>query len=213
MTRSRPSRAALLVTLALLALPGAALAICPGLEVPLLAGTPDDFALPTEPTQQSPTYANFLTTYWVGQGARVFDQTGYDLALGQSFVGWMGAVCGATVEFRVRADGSLCDNDSVRFGYTGSTVPQDAFVYWVTLRLLSGSGTWYSGSEATFTLDLGDLPPYVDFPTNILAELQDGELEFMVEDDTSIDYAVLRVCLCTVEVEPLSWGRMKSGYR
>jgi len=76
-----------------------------------------------------------------------------------------------------------------------------------------GDGTWYAGSEATFTLDLADLPPYVSFPTNILAELQDGELEFMVEDDTSVDYALLRICLCPVEVEPLTWGRLKAGYR
>ena len=213
MTRSRPRLAAVLVGLALLALPGSALADCPGLEIPLLAGTPDGFAPPTEPTQQSPAYADFLANYWIYQGDRVFDQTGIDLALGHSFVGWMGAVCGATVEFRVHADGSASDNDSVRLGYTGSTVPEDGFVYWVTLRLLSESGTWFPGSEATFTLDLGDLPPYVDFPTNILAELQDGELEFMVEDDTSVDYALLRVCLCTVGVEVASWGRVKARYQ
>ena len=213
MRRPTWSDGAILVGLTLLVLPEPAPAICPGLEIPILAGEPDDFALPTEPTLQSPEYADFLTNYWLYQGDRVFDETGIDLALGHSFVGWMGAICGATLEFRVHADGSLSDNDSVRLGYTGSTIPADGFVYWVTLRLLSDSGHWLPGSEGTFTVDLADLPPYVNFPTNILPELQDGELEFMVEDDTSVDYALLRVCLCTVEVEAASWGRVKAQYR
>jgi hypothetical protein len=211
MRRPSRSRGAILAGLALL-LPPAARADCPGLEVPILAGLPDGFALPTEPTQQSPAYADFLANYWIYQGDRVFDETGIDLALGHSFAGWMGAVCGATLEFRARADGSLCTNDSVRLAYTGSTIPADGFVYWITLHPLYGSD-WTAGSVATFTLDLADLPVYGGFPTNILPELQDGELEFLVEDDTSVDYARLTVCLCTVDLDPETWGRAKAGYR
>jgi hypothetical protein len=77
---------------------------------------------------------------------------------------------------------------------------------------VSGTGSWYPGAEATFEVDLADLPPYSHFGTNILSELQDGELEFMVEDDTLVDYAILRVCQCPLEVEAESWGRVKARY-
>jgi hypothetical protein len=208
-----PSRSALVPFAALvLSFPAAAAADCPGMEIPVLAGLPDDFAYPTEPTQQSPAFADFLTNYWLYQGDRIFDEVGYNLALGHSFTGWMGAVCGATLEFHARADGSQCTNDSIRLAYTGSTIPADGFVYWITLGPLHGSD-WTAGSVATFTLDLANLPPYGGFPTDVLPELQDGELELLVEDDTSVDYAVLRVCLCTIDVDPGTWGRVKAKYR
>lgn len=200
------------VLLAVSLLASAASADCTDVKYKVKAGVRDNFALPTEPTQQSPEYSHFLKTYWVGQGDRVFDETGIDLALGYSFTGWRGYVCGATLEFHVKAYASLSDNDSFRLGYTGSTVPANAFVYWCTFRFVSGTGSWYPGAEATFEVDLADLPPYSHFPTNILAELQDGELEFMVEDDTLVDYAILRVCRCHIAIEPESWGRVKARY-
>ena len=115
------------MVIASLLLPIAVEADCPGAELTFKAGVSDDFAPPTEPTYQSPKYSHFLSTYWVGQGDRVFDETGIDLALGHTFEGWKGNVCGATLEFHI-----------------------------------------------------------------------DGELEFMVEDDTLVDYAILRVCQCPV---------------
>jgi hypothetical protein len=183
------------------------------MEVPLLAGQPDDFIPPPEPTDQSPDYADFLQNVWIYQGDRIFDETGIDAALGHSFAGWMGAVCGATLELKVRAFSGSCDNDSFRLGLTGIDTPADGFVYWRTFRSLRDSGTWPPGAEETFTFDLSDLPPSSSFPTNVLPELQDGELELMVEDDTMVDYALLRVCLCAVEVEDEGWGRVKAGYR
>jgi hypothetical protein len=70
-------------------------------------------------------------------------------------------------------------------------------------------------------LNLGDLPPYVDFPTSVLRALHDGRLDLLVEDDTAIDYALLTICRCAsialiespVSVETASWGRVKSRYR
>jgi len=43
---------------------------CPGIELEFPAGIPDDFALPTEPTFQSPEYAEFLVTSSTETGQR-----------------------------------------------------------------------------------------------------------------------------------------------
>lgn len=189
-------------------------ASCTGDGYEELAGTPDAFAPPTEPTFQTREYATFLTDHWYpgGQGARAFDETGIDLALAHVFRGWDREVCGATLEISIRADGSLSTNDSIRFGYTGSADPAHAFVYWVTLGYAGGEG-WYPGTQRVFTFDLANLPPYSGFPTNILPELENGRLEILVEDDSSVDYAILRVCRCNpVGVDAATWGRIKARY-
>jgi hypothetical protein len=62
-------------------------------------------------------------------------------------------------------------------------------------------------------LNLTDLPPYVDFPTNILAAVDDGSLDLLIEDDTAVDYALLRVCYCANVTEHESWGRLKTLFR
>jgi hypothetical protein len=209
----RSGSVAVLLTLPLALTAAVQAAPCSGYESELTAGAADSFAPPFEPTYQSPAFEDFLVNVWYphGQGARVFDETGIDRALAHSFTGLGTDICAASLEFRVRADGSLSDNDSIRLAYTGNDTVADGFVYWVTLRLLTGS-TWLPGSDRVFTLDLANLPVYGGFPTNILSELQDGELEILVEDDTSVDYAVLRVCTCPVSVDDVSWGRVKAKY-
>jgi hypothetical protein len=191
-----------------------ATADCPGTEVPVPAGVPDEFALPTEPTDPSPEYASYMDEFWPQPTTRWFDAGGNDEALIHTFGGWsgLGPVCGARLEIRLAGQSSgLSINDSVRLELVGGPDPVDAFQYWTTIANVTGS--WGPGSVATLDLDLSDLPPYADYPTDILDALDDGSLDLAVEDDTAVDYAILHLCYCPpVSVESSSWGRVKASY-
>ena len=187
-------------------------AACPGIELPFPAGVPDEFALPTEPTAPDPAYEAYMQGIWPQPPTRQFDGTGIDETLIHTFSGWIGPVCGARLEIRIRGDDSaLSDNDSVRLSLVGGDDPALSFRYWSTFRSIFGS--WGPGAVATLHLDLADLPPRSDFPTNVLGDLSDGRLEIAVEDDTAVDYAVLAICQCPVSVEESTWGRAKATYR
>jgi hypothetical protein len=197
----------------------------------LTAGTHDGFAFPYEAPSPSPQLVDYTSQFWVGQTTdRQFDGVATNAALIHTFEGWRGNVCGATLEIRLRGGESLLSyNDSVRLGLKGGNDPQRAWNYWVTVSRVMGN--WGPGSEATLTLDLADLPTYVDMPTNILNALNDGDLELLVEDDTAVDYATLTVCTCRTlglgvpeidmgplnaspsPVQPITWGRLKAGFR
>ena len=186
---------------------------CPG-EMEILAGVDDSFLLPTEPTFPSEELVEYTDLSWPQPTYRTFDLVATDAALIHTFSGWDDEpICGASVELRLRGGpSSLSNNDSVRFELIGGDDHQQAFRYWTTIRFVVGA--WGPGAEAVVELDLADLPPYVNFPTNILADLQDGDLDLLVEDDTAVDYAELELCPCeTVAVEPASWGRIKARYR
>lgn len=188
-----------------------ALADCDGVETVIPAGVPDSFTPPSEPTTPSWEFLTYMQQHWPQPPSRQFDDLGADWTLIHTFSGWSGPVCGATLEIRLAAStSSLSFNDSVRLAWVGGDDLFHAFLYWVEIRIVTG--TWGPGSDATITLDLAALPPYEDFPTNILDQLADGFLELAVEDDTAVDYAVLTVCQCPVPVEEGSWGRVKATY-
>lgn len=218
----------LLVVTTLSALCGSlALAQCPA-PMEVVAGAPDEFMLPVEPSYPSARLLDYTSRFWPQRTVRLFDTVGIDIALVHTFTGWQGRVCGAALEIRLRCGPDpLSTNDSIRLGLKGGSDHQRAFRYWVTIRRVLGS--WEPGDESTLTLDLADLPVYGGFPTNILSSLNDGELELLVEDDTEVDYAILRVCKCgslsqgpadvnigpdagPAPARPTTWGRLKATY-
>lgn len=195
----------------------------------LTAGTPDAFALPYEDPSPSAHLVDYTSKFWLGQTTtRRFDMVATNAALIHTFTGWKGPVCGATLEIRLLGgDDPLSYNDSVRLGLKGGADQQLAWNYWVTISRVVGS--WGPGSQATLHLDLGDLPTYVDMPTDILSALNDGELELLVEDDSAVDYATLTVCRCkslvlsvpaidmgpvddATPTLPTTWGHLKAVY-
>ena len=69
---------------------------------------------------------------------------------------------------------------------------------------------WNSGNQACITLDLGALPD----GTSILHELQDGELDVCIHDDTIISSVVLRVWSCPLTTghwPPRLWDTYQNG--
>lgn len=180
------------------------------------AGEDDNFALPTEPTQPSDRLLSYTQQYWPVPATRRFDVTGTDVALIHTFSGWKGPVCGATLTLHLHAGPSLLsNNDSVRMELQGGSDIQQAFLYWVTIRYVLGD--WGPGQDGVVTLDLGDLPVYGGFPTNILNSLNDGRMDLMVEDDTAVDYARLDICGChhtnLDAPDRVTWGHLKAMYR
>lgn len=211
MNKLRPLRSLTLQVLILLVSQGA-LADCPGPETPFPAGIADEFAPPPEPTQPSPELLAYMLAYWPQPPTRQFDMMGSDFTLIHSFSGWSGPVCGARLEIRLAAgEDGLTYNDSVRLSWVGGPDLVHAFRYWTTIGNVIGS--WGPGDVVTLVLDLSALPPFQDFPTDILEELADGGLELAVEDDTAVDYAILYICDCATGGGAQSWAAIKSLYR
>jgi hypothetical protein len=68
--------------------------------------------------------------------------------------------------------------------------------------LPGAGGTWNQPQEATFELDLGNLPLSNSGVTDILAELEKGYLDFLIQDDTAVDFADLSVTPCCTPPQP-----------
>lgn len=185
-------------------------------SIQVMAGENDDFALPTEPTQPSSRLLSYTQQYWPVPVTRQFDAMGTDAALIHTFSGWKGPVCGATLTLHLHAGSSyLSINDSVRMELQGGSDTQKAFLYWVTIHYVLGD--WGPDQDGVVVLDLGDLPVYGGFPTDILNSLNDGRMDLMVEDDTAVDYARLDICGChhlNLDAgDRVTWGHLKAMYR
>ena len=45
-------------------------------------------------------------------------------------------------------------------------------------------------------LDLGNLPPSTGSVTSVLGDMADGDLDVYIQDDTAVDYIILRYWRC-----------------
>jgi hypothetical protein len=112
-------------------------------------------------------------------------------------------VSGATVIIRMKA-GSGSHTDHLHFMEDGVSVWSRLVSDLQGWQTGGADASWDEGDVNTFTFDLANLP----FPrygvTNILATLQDGDLDVFVQDDTGVDYVklILESCVPVVtEVE------------
>ncbi|MEM7536066.1 MAG: SdrD B-like domain-containing protein [Chloroflexota bacterium] len=89
---------------------------------------------------------------------------------------------------------SLVSNDTIGFMQNG------AIIWSARISSLPGvGGSWTPGDMATISLDLANLPPNALGVTNILAALQDGDLDVFVQDDTAVDTMELHTEKCCGE--------------
>ncbi|RLA03294.1 MAG: hypothetical protein DRQ54_10945 [Gammaproteobacteria bacterium] len=161
----------------------------PGETITYRAGAQDELALPVEPASPDKSFTDYLDANWPQSFTKQFDEISEDTALAHTFSGWFGEVSGATLHVGL-GPGSL-DNDSIRLGLLPQNSFEDGFKYWVTLR--HAAGTEELDEYTVLTFDLANLPEYAQFHENILAELTDGTLEVLVEDDTAIDFITLEI--------------------
>jgi len=173
----------------------------------LLGGRIDDFDTTDgpEPATVSAELDQILTNCQNGR-LENFDVIRRDWCFGYTFSDsdspcWQyaedGCVTGASLEVRLQAGsgGSNTDNLSLREdGVTVWSIAMDDLQNWQTGGL---DDEWNAGDRNTFVLDLANLPSIVTGYDNVLATLQDGDLDFVINDDTGVDYVKLTVEVCT----------------
>jgi hypothetical protein len=155
-------------------------------------GTMDDFVGP-EPCHWSTAMESWIT----GQNhIENFDEPAADQFFGHTIEGCWEDYClvlEATLTIRMTPSDGGCGNDGIHLGEYGGS----GTFWWTYISELCGDNTWEMGDVETFTLDLADLPVTGhDRTNNILAGLQDGSLDVVVQDDSKVDWIQLDVRLC-----------------
>lgn len=167
-----------------------------------LSGRVDDFATGDgpEPTSPSAELMQFITANG-GVPLYEFDSTPGNKWFAHTFFDtcstcWRNANCvaGAQLTIRMKA-GATLENDSFY-------LMEDGVPVWGiglnTLRSLATGGSdnlWNSPDVGTFYLDLAALPAW-NGVTDVLATLQDSDLDVFVQDDTGVDFAELAIKTC-----------------
>ena len=105
----------------------------------------------------------------------------------------------ATLEIRVRANASVPTNDTLQLQVNNAG---SAFLWARRIGTTGGvpgllPTAWNTGNTQTFCLDLAALPNVTGPTTNLIQSLNaTGRLDIFVQDDTSVDYAILRIRQC-----------------
>lgn len=189
---------------------------CPdGVPAQFTVGAADDFALPFEDVFPRPELAAFITDY-LQHPIRACDEPGPDRTVGHTFTGLPDEICAATLELRLRAEIGGSSNDTVGMEFLEDVIPGQGPVWGWGLFISTITGlNWSPGAETTIVLDLAQLLPDPSGHTNVLEHLQDGDLDLVVDDDTTMDYAVLTVWSPgdPTPVRFVSWGSVKHTWR
>ncbi len=168
------------------------------------AGTRDGFA-GAEPSSPSLFFSDWLdNSHPVGiTPLKQFDVPAHDDYFGHTFVFNPNAlVVDATLCMHLKGTSyqaytdwlSLGDWGGSGLGAVWSVALNDLVAYSTKLTDIE----WNNLDEMTVCLDLDELDqiPGGSGPRNILAELQDGELDFFIGDDTEVDWLELTVVYC-----------------
>ncbi len=162
------------------------------------SGTKDDFDIP-EPAHWSQGPENYLLG--IGTYITNFDEPAVNRRFGHTIEYCWDDNCvvmSATLCLRLKATGSYPTTDWLSLG----DYSQNNRIWSQSMNSLIGIATngldnsWDYGDVMTICLDLADLPASGWLPTNILAALQDGNLDIYIQDDTEVDWIDLSVELC-----------------
>lgn len=172
------------------------------------AGVNDNFVLPTDPTSPSSNLLGYLNS--IGAILKDFDSTHNDRWVAHTFTG-LSDISEATLEIHLRAGTSfLSHNDSIGLTFIGNSQisPPQGSERWdrrIGTQPPTEDGVlgllpydWHStaGSQTvdTIVLDLGNLPLASGGYINLIPALNaHGFLDFLLQDDTDVDYIALTV--------------------
>jgi hypothetical protein len=173
------------------------------LWVTLPRGTPDCYAQPPEPATPGPC----LTAAYPGGFWKNFDDLSNNRWVGVTWnfpLSW--SILGASLNTRLRPPLNGCagisDNDSISLGLTSCGPPA-----WLWSRYL-GNGNpsaglfpfqWCAGNGCThnLSLNLAALPLAPSGTLSLLPHLNSAKrLDLFMQDDTTVDFAALRVLRC-----------------
>jgi hypothetical protein len=165
-----------------------------------LHGTDDNFVAP-EPSFISPGLLSHLQTSCYDYNPN-FDSPCVNQCFGHTFDNCWTSKClvvGAELCFKVRATGSIPGTDALALGEYGPNGTGSVFS--ILMNDLEeycnpGSSPWQLNDVLECCIDLTNLPDAAaggHGSTNILAAIQDGNLDIIFQDDTEVDYLKMRV--------------------
>lgn len=177
-------------------------------------GLIDGFALPADIASPSP---QLVSSYHAlaGSSFQDFDLIpnvnggSIDRPIPHTFTGLPSSIIAATLELRVRGGNADVSTDGIILSFVDAATPDylDDMVYARTFGRFDSStnlfasdpglltsGTWSSGHDVTFTLDLANLTTADGGTLNLLPDLNaNGFLDVLVGDETGVDYMLLSV--------------------
>lgn len=154
-----------------------------------LAGVEDGFGGGNDPASPGSTLNTYFSS--IGVTPKSFDDRAGNRFFGHTFSNLPTGICGATLRISVCSDGGNSDNDALILDRVGNT-----FAWNQQFPVLTGL-PWFEGDCREFSLDLTDLPTGLGgSQQNLLDSLADGQLDVVIQDDTSIDFAELTVQHC-----------------
>ena len=186
-----------------------------------LLGIRDDFAPSVEVPAPDPVLLNLVTTCSSQANLQYDEVPGEngvpaDRWFAETVRGDLFFVCDARIEVHVRATtgsgSSGTSDDRISLQPTGAPCTPNYLWSARLADLPASGGQWLSGQDATFCLDLDDLPASGGV-TNILYALSQGALDVVVDDDTGVDSIVVSACIGTEAVQPIQWSAVKNLYR
>jgi hypothetical protein len=168
---------------------------------PICSGLPDNFLCPEEPVTPDPALLSMLLAQNAVNpcfGLLAFDNfpgltkcDGTNIPSKAYFIHQLtfpvpsGNITAASLQFRAKAAPDLngqTHTDFIAF-YEGTT-----YITGANLSQLPGAnGTWNPNQDATFTLQLGNLPAAFSV-NNILQYLNDGDLDVVIGNETGVDW-------------------------
>jgi hypothetical protein len=168
------------------------------LSFPFLQGRADNFATTDGPelAQPSPALVRAMPATVVYSG---FDGTAVNTFFAHTFTLPLGnCVQSAKLEFKAKPlpDISINDTVSLRFSGVPSTPVWGSFLGQQPANPSLAPNTWVTSNYPTgqtFTLDLGSLPGGANLISTLNAQ---RFLDFVVQDDSSVDYVLLTVTFC-----------------
>jgi hypothetical protein len=140
---------------------------------------------------------------------------GINASMGHTFEWEPCAITAAELEIHVLSMGTASDNDRLSIELNDRYFEGESEVYrWTTTPAILTQTAWDCGEEATLILDLGNLPVDLYGRTSVLAYMNDGNLDVEVQDDTAVDYLILRFCASSpLAVESKTWSAIKALYK
>ena len=162
----------------------------------IAVGRADDFAEPLESVFPDSNLTRFIATVSISP-LRYLDDTTINKPMGHTFTWSPFELIGAELEIHLRALGNISENDRLSLELNDKYFEGEGEVWrWTTTLAILTQTAWEGGEDRTLILDLGNLPIDLYGRTSVLSYMADGNLDVNVQDDTAIDYMVLRL-YCT----------------
>ncbi len=144
------------------------------------------FSPPLEPASPSTAMTTAMPGLW-----RTFDDVLVaNRRFGHTFTGLPAGIVAAQLEICLRATEDFPQNDILYLSFLNPT-----FAWSKSLPSLTGL-PWNVGDQKLLILDLGNLPPSGAGVTSVLGNMAGGSLDVCIQDDTAVDYMILRYSAC-----------------